>query len=177
MGGNGPAPKDPSRRARRNGDPVPQTVLTFVKSEQPDLPDSMPEGEPWPPETIRWWNLWGDSAQAELMTVTDWSFLQDTAVLHANLWLGQTSVAAELRLRVAKFGATLEDRARLRIVFATADEADGGQVTKSPAQQEAAARYGKLRTGGAGHLQAVPALPAGGEPEPEDHGTDAVAGT
>ncbi len=39
----------------------------------------------------------------------------DTAVLHAEFWLGDRSVAAELRLRAAKFGATPEDRARLKI--------------------------------------------------------------
>lgn len=69
----------------------------------------------------------GASAQAELMTATDWSFLLDTALIHARFWSGDPSVAGELRLRVAKFGATLEDRARLRIMFADADKADGGQ--------------------------------------------------
>ena len=37
---------------------------------------------------------------------------------------GQWTLAAEVRLRVAKFGATPEDRARLRMVFADADEKD-----------------------------------------------------
>jgi len=31
------------------------------------------------------------------------------------LWTGTTSVAAELRLRVAKFGASPEDRLRLKL--------------------------------------------------------------
>src|SRR5699024_12788680 len=63
--------------------------------------------------------------QAEHFGSTDWSFLLDTAILHANLWVnGDTTVLPELRLRVAKFGATPEDRARLRMQFAEADEAD-----------------------------------------------------
>lgn len=144
MAGQGPAPKVAGRRARRNADPVPQTVLTFHPSEAPDLPDAQPDGEPWPAATVRWWNTWKDSAQAELMTATDWSFLLDTAILHARLWAGEVSNAPELRLRVAKFGATLEDRARLRIVFATADEADGGQGSEAKPSR-AAQRYGNLR--------------------------------
>lgn len=39
-------------------------------------------------------------------------------------WAGDTKLAGELRLRVAKFGATPEDRARLKIQFAAADEAE-----------------------------------------------------
>ncbi|TCO47311.1 hypothetical protein [Actinocrispum wychmicini] len=49
------------------------------------------------------------------MTGTDWDFLLDTALLHAELWSGVASVAPELRLRVGKLGATPEDRQRLRM--------------------------------------------------------------
>lgn len=69
----------------------------------------------WPPVTLVWWRTWRESAQAQTFTETDWSFLVDTAVLHAAFWGGDRSAAAELRLRVAKFGATPEDRARLRM--------------------------------------------------------------
>lgn len=69
----------------------------------------------WPPETLAWWETWRTSAQASKFTDTDWSFLLDTAVLHAEFWLGNRALARELRLRAAKFGATPEDRARLRI--------------------------------------------------------------
>ena len=52
------------------------------------------------------------------------------------------SVLPELRLRVAKFGATPEDRARLRMQFAEADEADG----RRPRQvQSARERRGDLK--------------------------------
>lgn len=119
--GRGPAPKPANRRARRNVDPTPTTILRFEQAEQP----SLPEGQPWPPETEQWWRMWGESAQAEHFSTTDWAFLQDTALLHAMLWgNGDISVLPELRIRVAKFGATLEDRARLRMQFAEADEAD-----------------------------------------------------
>jgi hypothetical protein len=137
MAGIGPQPKDPKRRARTNTDPIPATVLRFVKGEQPLLP----KGRRWPKRTQEWWATWGESAQAELFSATDWDFLLDTAVLHSEFWGGNVSVAPELRLRVAKFGATLEDRARLRMQFAAADEADA----KRPAGVSAAERYADLR--------------------------------
>jgi len=77
----------------------------------PDLPDTFE----WPDPTVTWWQVWRESAQAQTFTDTDWSFLLDTALLHAEFWLGDHSVASELRLRAAKFGATPEDRARLKI--------------------------------------------------------------
>lgn len=136
MPGIGPAPKDPRKRARTNSDPIPTTTLRFVHADQPPLPRGK-----WPKRTRDWWRMWGESAQAELFTATDWDFLLDTATLHSALWEGNLSVAPELRLRVAKFGATMEDRARLRIQFAQADEADA----KRPAGSSAAERYADLR--------------------------------
>jgi hypothetical protein len=50
--------------------------------------------------------------------------LLDTAVIHGLFWRGDVKLAGELRLRIAKHGATQEDRARLRITFAAADVAD-----------------------------------------------------
>ena len=75
----------------------------------------LPAGIPWSDRTVAWWQTWRESAQAVLFTDTDWDFLLDTAVLHNELWSGTTSVAAELRLRVAKFGASPEDRLRLKL--------------------------------------------------------------
>jgi len=71
-----------------------------------------------------WWQHWRESPQAQTWLATDWSCLLDTALLHADFWLGDRSVEAGLRLRVAKFGATPEDRLRLRIaVGETAEKA------------------------------------------------------
>lgn len=111
MAGRGPAPKDPDARRRRNA----SEPLTIVQSDGtlhgPDLPDDFA----WPAATEAWWETWRKSPQAKTFTATDWSFLVDTAVMHAEFWLGDRSLAAELRLRVAKFGATPEDRMRLKI--------------------------------------------------------------
>jgi hypothetical protein len=111
MAGRGPAPKNPDERRRRNAGPEIRVVAPTGEIRGPELPDSFE----WPAATREWWHTWRGSAQASTFTDTDWSFLLDTAVLHAEFWLGDRSVAAELRLRAAKFGATPEDRARLKI--------------------------------------------------------------
>lgn len=133
MAGRGPAPKDPAQRRRRNADPVPTTVLSDDgRVRGPELPS----GYDWPAQTRRWWETWRASPQAQTLTDTDWDFLLDTALLHAELWSGNGQVASELRLRVAKFGATPEDRARLRMQVG---EPEGKPAEKKPA------RYGHLR--------------------------------
>jgi len=113
MAGRGPAPKDPAKRRRRNADPVPETVVAADgELHGPDLP----EGTEWHERTRAWWETWRRSPQAQAMEDTDWSFLLDTALMHHAMWSrGQWTLAAEVRLRVAKFGATPEDRARLRM--------------------------------------------------------------
>jgi hypothetical protein len=111
MPGRGPAPKPPDQRRRRNITVAPVVVAADGEKHGPELP----EGYDWPQETLDWWDTWRRSAQAATFTGTDWSFLTDTALLHADFHLGDRRVAGELRLRVAKFGATPEDRARLRI--------------------------------------------------------------
>ncbi len=112
MAGRGFPPSDPNPQARRRNKVAPPTVVAVDgKAYGPDLPET----HEWPAATLAWWETWRTCAQASKFTETDWSFLIDTAVLHAEFWLGNLSVAAELRLRAAKFGATPEDRARLKL--------------------------------------------------------------
>jgi hypothetical protein len=144
----GPLPKDPARRARRNADTIERTVLVFEPAKQPRLPSIMPDGSHWPAETRAWWRTWKDSPLSDAFTATDWAALLETAVLHGLFWTGDKSVAGEIRRRVAKHGATAEDRARLRISFAEADAADGG----GRAEQVESARERR------GALTAVPAV-------------------
>lgn len=144
MAGRGPAPKDPNRRARRNADLAPLRVITAEPVEQPGLPefdgDLIAQRFEWPVRTREWWQMWADSPLSAEFTSTDWSELLDTALLHARFWGGDMKVANELRLRVAKFGATPEDRARLRIQFAQADEADEKRT-----RPKAKSRHANLR--------------------------------
>lgn len=130
MAGRGRAPKDPNKRAGHSPkDPIPLRVITAVPMGQPELPETIGWigafgvllTMPMPEQTKTWWEMWAQSPLSKEFTSTDWSELLDTSILHARLWIGDHKVAGELRLRVAKFGATPEDRARLRITFATAD--------------------------------------------------------
>lgn len=139
MAGRGPTPKDPSKRGG-HGKASAMRVIVAEPVAQPDLPVRFVErdGEvcvdDWPAVTLTWWQMWAESPLSSEFTASDWSYLLDTAILHAQLWSGKTSAAAELRLRVAQFGATPADRARLRITFAQADEADekrGSRQTSS----------------------------------------------
>lgn len=147
MAGRGPAPKPADQRARRNADPIPLRTYIVETAEQPALPATMPGGLAWPTQTVAWWSMWAESPLSTDFTTSDWTFLLDTALLHAQLWSGGTTVAAELRQRVAKFGATPEDRARLRITFAAADEADGA-TDAPPAPGTARAKYRGLKSVG-----------------------------
>lgn len=143
MAGRGPAPKDPHRRARRNVDLNPTTRLEFRPC---DPPPELPEGEglEWHPMTKRWWKTWQDSPMASLMGEVDWSYLLDTALMHDAMWEKQQwTLAAEVRLRVAQFGATPADRLRLRIQWADADDKDAKIPQTAPVPNRS--RYGQLR--------------------------------
>lgn len=84
----------------------------------------MPDGKPWPAATVAWWRMWADHPLTKDMPDADWFFLLDTAVVHGAYWSGDLKQGGELRQRVAKFGPTPEDRARLRIQFAVADKSE-----------------------------------------------------
>lgn len=141
MSGRGPAPKDPEKRARTNKDETPTTEIVQVRSPQPALP----EGMDWHPRTVAWWAMWGEAPQSAAFMATDWDFLLDTAIMHTALWSkGQWTLAAEIRLRVAKLGATPEDRQRLRMNFATPVD-PGKDAGEEPSSGPGARkRYGPL---------------------------------
>lgn len=114
-------------------------TVAYAPSAQPALPDFMPDGSPWPPESVALWEALAQYPLAEDWTLVEWLYHLDTIVIHAEFWLtGKATYAAELRLRLAKIGATAEDRARLRIAFANADEAEGksGNAPKAPTARE-----------------------------------------
>jgi hypothetical protein len=136
MAGRGPAPKDPKTRRRRNADPVARTELVADgRTRGPALPkDALPTGETWHPRTQAWWASWRKSAQAQTFTPLDWDFLLDTALMHHTMWSkGRWEFASEVRLRSAKYGATPEDRARLRM-----------EVSSGPARPPAPAAAGAV---------------------------------
>src|SRR5690606_10194126 len=66
------------------------------------------------------------SPQSANWMETDWMELEITTVLVDQLYCGDTKLAGEIRQRVAKWGATNEDRARLRMSFEKKPE-DGSE--------------------------------------------------
>ena len=136
MAGRGPAPKDPSQRRRMNKPEQFDVITPDGKVHGPDLPDT----HDWPDATSAWWETWRTCALAPKFTKTDWAFLLDTAVLHADFWLGNRALAGELRLRVAKFGATVEDRARLKVEIGDPDKAPAPKRLQPKSAQDRKAR-------------------------------------
>ena len=135
MAGRGPAPKETLQRESR----------TQARAEAADRLSSdgvvrgfdLPDGVPWHSRTVVWWDTWRRSPLASRFTDTDWQFLLETALLHTALWSGKTDVAPELRLRVAKFGATIEDRQRLKLsIDAEAEAARREPVRIDPARRK-----------------------------------------
>ncbi len=139
MAGRGPAPKDPTKRRRRNVQSGSSTTVSADgRLRGPQLPrDEAPLTGTWHPRTKAWWLSWRKSPQAKTFVPTDWDFLLDTAMQHHLMWtFAKVDLANEIRLRVAKFGATVEDRMRLKMeVEAPAAKtvgqpgASGGNVT------------------------------------------------
>jgi hypothetical protein len=114
VAGRGPAPKE--RRSRGREAHV-ETLPDVVPGPVRPLPDDLlPDGESWHPATLRWWQTWNRAPQGQMLSETDWRELELAATLHHEFMKRRTfSLGAELRLRISKFGATPEDRQRLRV--------------------------------------------------------------
>ncbi|MFE9455972.1 hypothetical protein [Streptomyces californicus] len=63
----------------------------------------------------RFWRTWSTAPQTQTWAETDWAELEITTKLVDLFYQGDTKHASEIRMRVAKWGATVEDRARLRM--------------------------------------------------------------
>lgn len=141
MAGRGPAPKPADKRRRRNSPSstslTPDGVLRGMplpRSGYSTRIDGAKVSFSWPEQTKAWWLNWRRSAMAQTFTAADWDFLLETAVLHACFWDGDRSVASELRLRVAKFGATPEDRLRLKLEIEADQGEDQGDAAEPAAE-------------------------------------------
>lgn len=146
MPGRGPLPKDPSKLAghgRAKARSQQMKVVMIEPVPQPALPKERPGGLPWPKLTREWWARWAEEPMSNEFSGPDWAFLMDTALLHAAVWGdGEIKLLGELRLRTAKYGVTPEDRARLRIQYASAD---GAEDRRDQAGAGARARRAGLR--------------------------------
>lgn len=63
----------------------------------------------------RFWKTWSTAPQTAVWVETDWAELEITAKLVDEFFKGDVKLAGEIRQRVAKWGATVEDRNRLRM--------------------------------------------------------------
>lgn len=143
MAGRGPAGKQ--TRSRGRDTPTRDMVTSDGKVGGFPLPEGvLPKGQEWHAMTQRWWEHWRASPQGvRMMTEPDWDFLLDTALLHHEMWSsGRWDFAAEVRLRAAKFGATPEDRMRLKLEIEVPETrpvgsaGNGGTVTRIDAARD-----------------------------------------
>lgn len=136
MAGRGFAPKETRSRARdaKARDAELRRVEDDGELRGPLLPEGvLPDDEDWHPRTRQWWETWRRSPQAQMFIETDWDFLLDTALLHHVMWTkGRWEFASEVRLRAAKYGATPEDRMRLKLKIETpADKPPPAETPRS----------------------------------------------
>jgi hypothetical protein len=110
---SGPAPKDPSKRQRRNPDQIPHTEI--AADAKLLKPPKVPDGD-WTPALRRYWDRWARSAMATQFADTDWQRLEMILPLvqryletpDVNTW--RMIVQTESLL-----GATVADRLRMRV--------------------------------------------------------------
>ena len=121
MAGNGPLPKDPSQRRRRNADAVTTTVLP---ASGPDGPTpEFPGGHDYDSRTLAWYETWRSSPQAATFLPTDWQRLHMLAELVQQYWEEpRKELLAEIRLNEASLGGTAADRMRLRWTVAEPED-------------------------------------------------------
>lgn len=150
MGGHGAAPgahparKDPAQRRRRNAEaPVDELPAEGFQGEFPALPPTWrteraitkvdEDGNSYPAiatVTVRylratrdWYETWARSPMATRFTTTDWTRLRQLAPLIDQYERKPArDLASELRLQESLLGATVADRARLRLKISAAEE-------------------------------------------------------
>ncbi|MGV9693339.1 phage terminase small subunit [Streptomyces sp. NPDC003444] len=81
----------------------------------------------------RFWGTWASAPQTEHWAETDWAELEITTKLVDALFQGELKLAGEIRQRVAKWGATTEDRARLRMSIEDQEHDDSAAEASEPA--------------------------------------------
>lgn len=111
MGSRGPTPK--ANSVRRNKHEYATEIPKESQKGRP-LPKYLPVSTA---AAKHFWKVWSESPQSSTWIETDWLELESTTLLVDQLYIGETKVAGEIRQRVAKWGATNEDRARLRMKF------------------------------------------------------------
>lgn len=124
MAGHGPAGRE--RHIRDRNDPGFDELEATGELHGPELPDVLE----WHPQTLALWDSLRRSPLLADEPELGWQFLIDTALMHSTMWSkGRWEFASEVRLRLAKYGATPEDRMRLKIKIKVPVEPRPGTVS------------------------------------------------
>lgn len=141
----GPAPKDPSTRARRNKTSTRATLTRDHDLEAPELPER-PEG--WHSMTKRWWaDVWA-SPMAPEWDDSDKHNVYLLAMIYDDIWCAETpkerkDAAAEYRQQRKDLGLTPFDRRRLEWQIEQADEAKAKGETRRSRPETGKPKGGK----------------------------------
>ena len=130
----GPAPKDPSVRARRNKETIEWTDVPDEPYTGPSL--DLPDGYEWNPGARAWWESTRQVPHAVLWSASDWMFALETAFVVNEMWAGNVERAAEVRQRSAKLALTREDRLKQRLRYVPTEEME----PQKPARAKRASR-------------------------------------
>lgn len=132
MAGRGPAPK--GKRSRERDAPPVEELEESGELYGPPLPDGvLPDGESWHHQTCVFWDSLRRFPLLKDEPDLGWQFLLDTALMHHTMWTkGRWEFASELRLRVAKYGATPEDRQRLKVKVQRSSEISSAAGSQKP---------------------------------------------
>lgn len=135
----GPAPKPPGQKVRTHKDTFTpnKTIVNDGKLRGPRLP----KGVSWCERTLKWWEAWRRSPQAQLMIATDWDAMMEAAVIHNQIWTDPTalkpseitSMTKELHRILSSYGLTYADRLKLRVRI---DEDNEGESVETAKQSE-----------------------------------------
>ena len=119
MAGNGPPPKAPATRARRNA--TPGSAQLPAGSRAPAVPELPTIGRRrWHPQTIVWWeDVWKDPMSAEFANSDKHGLFMLAELVNAFWKLTATNplrpkLATEIRMQGQRFGLSPLDRRRLQ---------------------------------------------------------------
>lgn len=121
MAGRGPAPKDPSARARRNDKDSVRVVRTSP-GRQPSLDTVIGKknpitDQPWHAASRRLWKELGTHPTTAKLLPAQWSSLARAVAADDAFLRGETKLASEARLRLGKFFIDPDDVLRGKFHF------------------------------------------------------------
>ncbi|MGW6597901.1 phage terminase small subunit [Streptomyces sp. NPDC055036] len=137
-------PKPSPNAQRRNVHPHAKTIANEVQAGR-ELPKALGIQTGG---AKRFWKTWVTAPQTATWVETDWAELEVTTKLVDAFFLGDMKLAPEIRQRVAKWGATVEDRARLRMTIETdPDENEPESPSEAPSNSDMDEELYKLLNG------------------------------